>query len=127
MTITAPTLKGYTPVEPTKTTQNITPNGDTTHDTVTFEYQLDSPRTVQVKLQDSNGNDLNNKAPAGYQMAYTLKQGDSVTIVAPVINGYSIQGDSIETVTYDGAGITGKEVSFSVCSGKHGGICDTYG
>lgn len=113
LTIPAPTLKGYTLVEPTKTTQDITPNGDTTHDTVTFEYQLDSPRTVQVKLQDSNGNDLNNKAPAGYQMAYTLKQGDSVTIVAPVINGYSIQGDSIETVTYDGAGITGKEVSFT--------------
>ena len=113
LTITAPTLKGYTLVNPTKTTQNITPNGDTTHDTVTFEYQLDSPRTVQVKLQDSNGNDLKDKAPAGYQMAYTLKQGDSATIVAPVINGYSIQNDSIKTVTYDDMGTTGKEVTFT--------------
>ena len=47
-------------------------------------------------------------------MAYTLKQGDSVTIVASVINGYSIQNDSIKTVTYDDMGNPmGKEVTFT--------------
>lgn len=91
-TIQAPTWNGYTfagrPEEKVKT---VTPDGTPDNDKVEFEYTITNPKTVTVVLKDnSNSTNPNLNAPANYTDSYTLKMGDSVTIWAPAIDGYSL-------------------------------------
>lgn len=87
--IQAPTWTGYTLKSGAAASQTITPTG--TNDKVEFEYTIKDPKTVTVVLKD-NSNSTNPKlnAPANYIDSYTLKMGDSVTIWAPAIDGYSL-------------------------------------
>ena len=88
-TIQAPTWIGYELKADTKASETVTPTG--TNDKVEFEYTITNPKTVKVVLKD-NSNSTNPKlnAPANYIDSYTLKKGDSVTIWAPAIDGYSL-------------------------------------
>ena len=92
--ITAPDVKGYT-LQSTRS-QNVTPTGDTAHDTVTFTYVITSPKTVKVVLKD-NTDDSNLNAPVGYTESYTLKEGDSLDIWAPAIDGYTLMSATVGT------------------------------
>lgn len=97
-TITAPNLLGYKLKNPTKNSKTITPKG-TADDKVRFEYELDAPRKITVKLVDHENRELT--AP-GYTTEYTIKNGDSVQISAPPINGYTLTSqDSVVTVAYN--------------------------
>ena len=110
LNVPAPKWTGYVLKDPTVTSQEITPTGDEQHDTITFEYVLDAPQKFTVELM----NDKTNKpltAPDDYQTAYTLKQGDSVTIQAPAMNGFAVVGNSITTVKY-GVALEGNKVTF---------------
>ena len=103
LTVPAPTWTGYELEDKNVTSQKITPNGDQTHDTVTFVYVLDAPITITVALIDDSTTKTMTP-PQGYQTEYTLKKKDSVTIQAPVMNGYALVGNSsIQTVTYENA------------------------
>ena len=56
-----------------------------------FEYTITNPKTVTVVLKDnSNSTNPNLDAPDNYISDYKLKMGDSVTIWAPAIDGYSL-------------------------------------
>lgn len=92
--ITAPTVKGYT--LQSADSQTVTPTGDTAHDTVTFTYVITSPKTVKVVLKD-NTNDSELNAPSGYTKDYTLKDGDSIKIWAPAIDGYTLMSATVGT------------------------------
>lgn len=92
--ITAPDVKGYM-LQSTRS-QNVTPTGDTAHDTVTFTYVITSPKTVKVVLRD-NTDDSKLNAPGGYTESYTLKEGDSLDIWAPAIDGYTLMSATVGT------------------------------
>lgn len=98
LTVPAPTWTGYKVKDGTDQSKTITP---TANETIQFEYELDSPRTITVELNDNTkGGTLT--APQGYQTSYVLKKGDSITIQAPVINGYAlVSSSSVVTVAYD--------------------------
>ena len=90
-TIQAPTWTGYELKAGTKASETVIPDGTQANDKVEFEYTIKNPKTVTVVLKDnSNSKDPNLNAPAGYIKSYTLKMGDSVTIWAPAIDGYSL-------------------------------------
>lgn len=112
LTVPAPTWTGYKVKDGTDQSKTITP---TANETIQFEYELDSPRTITVELNDNTkGGTLT--APQDYQTSYVLKKGDSVTIQAPVINGYAlVSGSSVVTVGYDDA-LTGDKVVFNYAS-----------
>lgn len=109
--VTAPTWTGYVLKNVKDSPKSITPNGVKDHDTVTFEYTLDAPRTITVELKNNSSSDTL-KAP-GYKDSYTIKKGESVTIQAPVINGYALVGKSIVTVKYGDAEPTNNKVVFN--------------
>ena len=90
-TIQAPTWIGYELKADTKASETVTPDGTPDNDKVEFEYTIKDPKTVKVVLKD-NSNSTNPKlnASANYIDSYTLKMGDSVTIWAPAIDGYSL-------------------------------------
>ena len=90
-TIQAPTWTGYELKAGSKASETVTPNGMPGNDKVEFEYTIKDPKTVKVVLKD-NSNSTNPKlnASANYIDSYTLKMGDSVTIWAPAIDGYSL-------------------------------------
>lgn len=90
-TIQAPTWTGYERKAGTKASETVTPNGTPANDKVEFEYTITNPKKVEVVLKDnSNSTNPNPNAPANYTKSYTLKMGDSVTIWAPAIDGYSL-------------------------------------
>lgn len=90
-TILAPTWTGYELKAGTKASKTVTPDGTAANDKVEFEYTITNPKTVTVVLKDnSNSTNPNLNAPANYTDSYTLKMGDSVTIWAPAIDGYSL-------------------------------------
>ena len=93
-TVKAPDVKGYT-LQSTAS-QTVTPTGDTAHDTVTFTYVITSPKTVKVVLKD-NTNESELNAPSGYTKDYTLKDGDSIKIWAPAIDGYTLMSATVGT------------------------------
>ena len=105
-TIQAPTWNGYTfagrPEEKVKT---VTPNGMPDNDKVEFEYTITNPKTVTVVLKDNSNTanpDATLKAPAGYTTSYTLKEGDSVEIWAPSIDGYTLMSATLgDTATQE--------------------------
>ena len=90
-TILAPTWAGYERKAGTQASKTVTPDGTPDNDKVEFEYTIKNPKTVEVVLKD-NSNSTNPKlnAPANYIDSYKLKKGDSVTIWAPAIDGYSL-------------------------------------
>lgn len=95
LTVPAPTWMGYK-VKDSDQSKTITPNAD---ETIQFEYELDSPRTITVEL--NNNTEGGTFTVPGYKTEYVLKKGDTVTIQAPVINGYALLGTSTVTVKYD--------------------------
>ena len=97
-TITAPDLKGYRLKDPSKDKVTIKPTG-AADEKVHFEYVLDDPRDITVKLVDHENKELT--PPKEYKTAYTIKKGDSVQISAPPINGYTLTSQSsVVTVEY---------------------------
>lgn len=112
LTVPAPTWTGYKVKDGTEQSKTITPTAD---QTIQFEYELDSPRTITVELNNNtDGGTLT--APQGYQTSYVLKKGDSITIQAPVINGYAlVSGSSVVTVGYADA-LTDDKVVFNYAS-----------
>lgn len=113
LTVPAPEWKGYQLKDPTKRSQTIKPTGDMA---VNFEYVLDAPRTIRVELNNNtDGGTL--PAPQDYQTEYVIKKGGSVTIQAPVINGYAlVNGSSIVTVNYYDAEPADNKVVFNYAS-----------
>lgn len=112
--VTAPTWTGYVLKDDTDAakSQKITPTGDAQHDTVTFEYKLDAPRKITVELKNNSNSDAL-PVSKDYQTSYVIKKGGSVTIQAPVINGYALVGKSIVTVNYDDAEPADNKVVFN--------------
>ena len=100
LTVPAPTWTGYKVKDGTDQPKKIKPTAD---QTIQFEYELDSPRTITVELKNNtDGGTL--PVPQDYQTSYVLKKGDSVTIQAPVINGYAlVSSSSVVAVAYDTA------------------------
>ena len=99
-TITAPILAGYRlkVKDPSQDKVTIKPTG-AAGETVRFEYELDAPRSITVKLVDHENKELT--PPKEYKTAYTIKKGDSVQISAPPINGYTLTSqNSVVTVEY---------------------------
>lgn len=94
--IQAPTWTGYTLKSGTAASQTITPTG--TNDKVEFEYTIKDPKTVTVVLKD-NSNTANPNAtlpiPTDYTDSYTLKEGDTLEIWAPAMEGYALRGATL--------------------------------
>lgn len=103
-TIQAPTWNGYT-FAGTQASATVTPNGTSDNDKVEFEYTIKNPKTVTVVLKDNSNTanpDATLKAPAGYTTSYTLKEGDSVEIWAPSIDGYTLMSATLgDTATQE--------------------------
>lgn len=112
LNVTAPTWTGYVLKTGEQNPKTITPTGDAQHDTVTFEYTLDAPRTITVELNNNSNSDTL-EFPQDYQTSYIIKKGGSVTIQAPVINGYALVGNSIVTVNYGDAEPANNKVVFN--------------
>ena len=98
--IQAPKWTGYTRKSGTAASQTITPTG--TNDKVEFEYTITNPKTVTVVLKD-NSNTANPDAtlpiPTGYTDSYTLKEGDTLEIWAPAMEGYSLVGATLNNAS----------------------------
>ena len=104
-TILAPTWAGYTFAgTQDEKVQTVIPNG-TAADKVEFNYTITNPKTVTVVLKDNSNTanpDATPKAPAGYTTSYTLKEGDSVEIWAPSIDGYTLMSATLgDTATQE--------------------------
>lgn len=96
-TILAPTWNGYT-FAGTEASKTVTPDGTPDNDKVEFEYTITNPKTVTVVLKDNSNTanpDATLNAPAGYTTSYTLKEGDSVEIWAPSIDGYTLMSATL--------------------------------
>lgn len=91
-TVGRPSWTGYTPVTNEQAYQVVTPTDNTT--VVEFSYTLDDPKTVTIKLHNNTDN-ADMTAPSGYQTEYTLKNGDKVTIQAPIMSGFTLNGYTI--------------------------------
>lgn len=87
-----PNWTGYTPVAGEQAYQTVTPTDNNT--VVEFSYTLDNPKTITVKLHNNTDN-AEMRAPHGYQTEYTLKNGDKVTIQAPIMSGFTLNGYTI--------------------------------
>lgn len=95
-TILAPGWAGYKLAAGEAKSKEITPNG-TAADKVEFNYTITNPKTVTVVLKDNSNTanpDATLKAP-GYTTSYTLKEGDSVEIWAPSIDGYTLMSATL--------------------------------
>ena len=93
-TVMAPTVKGYT-INGVSSRQ-ITPDGTTAHDTLTFSYTITNAKNVKVVLKD-NTDDSELNASSSYIKDYTLKDGDSLDIWAPAIDGYTLMSATVGT------------------------------
>ena len=104
-TIQAPTWTGYELKTGTQASATVTPNGMPDNDKVEFEYTITNPKTVTVVLKDNSNTanpDATLNAPAGYTTSYTLKEGDSVEIWAPSIDGYTLMSATLgDTATQE--------------------------
>lgn len=93
-TIKAPDVRGYN--IDGDAAKSITPTG--INDVVEFTYTISNPKTVKVELKtnsDATNPDAELNAPAGYTKSYTLKDGDSITIWAPTLEGYALRGATL--------------------------------
>lgn len=93
-TVMAPTVKGYT-IDGVSSRQ-ITPDGTAAHDTLTFKYTITNAKNVKVVLKD-NTDDSELNASSSYIKDYTLKDGDSLDIWAPAIDGYTLMSATVGT------------------------------
>lgn len=94
-TIQPPAWTGYELKAGTKA-KTITPTG--TNDKVEFEYTIKDPKTVKVVLKDNSNTanpDAEMTAPTGYTDSYTLKEGDTLEIWAPAMEGYALRGATL--------------------------------
>ena len=91
-TVGRPTWTGYTPVQNEQGYQTVTPQDDTT--VVEFNYTLDDPKTITIKLHNNTDN-ADMTTPNGYQTSYILKNGDEITIQAPIMSGFTLNGYTI--------------------------------
>lgn len=91
-TVGRPSWTGYTPVQNEQGYQIVTPQDNTT--VVAFNYTLDDPKTITIKLHN-NTDTVDMTAPIGYQTSYTLKNGDKITIQAPIMSGFTLNGYTI--------------------------------
>lgn len=87
-----PSWTGYTPVQNEQGYQIVTPTGDNT--VVEFKYTLDDPKTITIKLHNNTAN-MDMGVPADYTDKYTLKNGDKITIQAPIMSGFTLSGYTI--------------------------------
>ena len=111
-TITAPILTGYKLKDPAKDKSTIKPTGVADDDKVRFDYVLDAPRKITVKLVDHENTEL--PTPTDYTTKYTIKKGDSVQISAPAIDGYTLTSQSsVVTVKYNTVLPGGDTVTFT--------------
>lgn len=97
-TINAPGWTGYTLAAGEASSKEITAIGDLPQDIVTFNYDIENPKTVTVVLKDNSDPKNPDKAlsiPTGYTDSYKLKAGDSMEIWAPAIDGYSLVGATL--------------------------------
>lgn len=97
-TINAPGWTGYTLAAGEASSKEITAIGDLLQDIVTFNYDIENPKTVTVVLKDNSDPKNPDKAlsiPTGYTDSYKLKAGDSMEIWAPAIDGYSLVGATL--------------------------------
>ena len=97
-TIQAPTWTGYELKAGTKASATVTPNGTEANDTVEFEYTIKDPKTVTVVLKDNSNTanpDAEMTAPSDYTKTYTLKEGDTLEIWAPAMEGYALRGATL--------------------------------
>ncbi len=97
-TINAPGWTGYTLAAGEASSKEITAIGDLIQDIVTFNYDIENPKTVTVVLKDNSDPNNPDKAlpiPTGYTFSYKLKAGDSMEIWAPAIDGYSLVGATL--------------------------------
>ena len=94
--VQAPKWTGYTLKSGAAASQTITPTG--TNDKVEFEYTITNPKTVTVVLKDNSNTanpDAEMTAPTGYTKTYTLKEGDTLEIWAPAMEGYALRGATL--------------------------------
>ena len=118
-TILAPGWAGYELAAGEAKSKEIIPNG-TAADKVEFNYTIKNPKTVEVVLKDnSNSTNPKLKAPANYISSYKLKMGDSVTIWAPAIDGYSLVSATLGTNPPDSSNKQMVQVSYdALADGK---------
>lgn len=125
-TILAPSWAGYELAAGEAKSKEITPNGTAT-DKVEFNYTITNPKTVEVVLKDnSNSTNLNQDAPDNYISSYTLKMGDSVTIWAPAIDGYSLVSATLGTNTPDSSNKQMVQVSYGALANGNTTVTFAY-
>ena len=126
-TILAPTWAGYERKVGTQASATVIPDGTPDNDKVEFEYTIKNPKTVEVVLKDnSNSTNLKLKAPANYISSYTLKMGDSVTIWAPAIDGYSLVSATLGTNTPDSSNKQMVQVSYKALANDNTTVTFAY-
>ena len=91
-TVGRPSWTGYTPVQNEQGYQTVTPTDNNT--VVEFKYTLDDPKTITIKLHNNTAN-TDMGVPADYTDKYTLKNGDKITIQAPIMSGFTLSGYTI--------------------------------
>ena len=91
-TVGRPSWTGYTPVQNEQGYQIVTPTDNNT--VVEFKYTLDDPKTITIKLHNNTAN-TDMGVPADYKDKYTLKNGDKITIQAPIMSGFTLSGYTI--------------------------------
>lgn len=91
-TVGRPSWTGYTPVQNEQGYQIVTPTDNSK--VVEFKYTLDDPKTITIKLHNSTAN-TDMGVPADYTDKYTLKNGDEITIQAPIMSGFTLSGYTI--------------------------------
>lgn len=126
-TILAPTWAGYERKAGTQASATVIPDGTPDNDKVEFEYTITNPKTVEVVLKDnSNSTNPKLKAPANYISSYTLKMGDSVTIWAPAIDGYSLVSATLGTNTPDSSNKQMVQVSYEALANDNTTVTFAY-
>lgn len=114
-TVGRPSWTGYTPVT-TEDGYKTVPSPDNTSEVV-FNYTLDDPKTVTIKLHNNTTN-TDMTPPTDYQASYTLKNGDAITIQAPIMSGFTLKGFGL--TGFDNADSIDKTSQFVKVT--HGGI-----
>lgn len=77
------------------------------------EMELEKLGDEKIALELKNNSNSDPLKAPGYKDSYTIKKGESVTIQAPVINGYALVGNSIVTVKYGDAEPANNKVVFN--------------
>lgn len=120
-TILAPSWAGYELKAGTQASKIVTPDGTLDNDKVEFEYTITNPKTVKVVLKDNSNTanpDAEMTAPTGYTKTYTLKEGDTLEIWAPAMEGYALRGATLN-------GTESANINMQFVSVAYGSLNDT--